>query len=92
VCGLLRGREPPYVTYLGVDAKGCEEAEPGYAPHVFEYIAAEVPQVCTDTGEHACWVKRLDAGIVVKDTPEDIAAWIITLLKNKKLYEQKTKL
>jgi glycosyltransferase involved in cell wall biosynthesis len=56
---------------------------------VFEYIAAEVPQVCTDTGEHAHWVRKLDAGIVVKDTPEDIARGILTLLENREMYEQK---
>ena len=56
---------------------------------VFEYIAAEVPQVCTDTGEHADWVRKLGAGVVVKDTPEDIAGGILTLLENRGIYEQK---
>lgn len=58
---------------------------------VFEYIAAEIPQVCTDTGEHAYWVRKLDAGIVVKDTPEDIARGILTLLENREMYEHKKK-
>lgn len=55
---------------------------------VFEYIAAEVPQVCTDTGEHAEWVRKLGAGIVVKDTPEEIAKGILTLLEDQKLYQK----
>jgi glycosyltransferase involved in cell wall biosynthesis len=54
---------------------------------VFEYIAAEVPQVCTDSGEHADWVRKLNVGIVVKDTAEDIARGITELLDNRKLYE-----
>lgn len=53
---------------------------------VFEYIAAEVPQVCTDSGEHAEWAKKLNVGIVVKDTVEDIAQGITELLENEKLY------
>ncbi|MEM3723869.1 MAG: glycosyltransferase family 4 protein, partial [Candidatus Hadarchaeales archaeon] len=55
---------------------------------VFEHIAAEIPQVCTDTGEHAEWVRKLDVGIVVKDTPEDIAKGILRLLEDKKLYKR----
>jgi len=55
---------------------------------VFEYIAAEVPQVCTDSGEHADWVKKLNVGIVVKDNVNDIAAGILKLLDNKKLYDK----
>jgi len=54
----------------------------------FEYIAAEIPQVCTDSGEHAEWVRKLDVGIVVKDTPEDIARGIMKLLEDKKLYNK----
>ncbi|MEM2618745.1 MAG: glycosyltransferase [Candidatus Hadarchaeales archaeon] len=53
---------------------------------VFEYIAAEIPQVCTESGEHADWVRKLNVGIVVKDTAEDIARGITELLENKKLY------
>lgn len=53
---------------------------------VFEYIAAEIPQVCTDSGEHADWVRKLNVGIVVKDTAEDIARGITELLENKELY------
>lgn len=55
---------------------------------VFEYIAAEVPQVCTNSGEHADWVRKLGVGIVVKDTPEDIARGIMKLLEDKKLYNK----
>lgn len=55
---------------------------------VFEHIASEVPQVCTDTGEHAEWVRKLGAGIVVKDTHEEIAKGILTLIEDKKLYEK----
>jgi glycosyltransferase involved in cell wall biosynthesis len=53
---------------------------------VFEYIAAEIPQVCTDSGEHADWVRKLNVGIVVKDTAQDIARGITKLLENKELY------
>jgi glycosyltransferase involved in cell wall biosynthesis len=53
---------------------------------VFEYAASEVPQVCTDSGEHAEWVKKLNVGIVVKDTSDDIARGLLELLENKKLY------
>ena len=55
---------------------------------VFEYIAAEVPQVCTDSGEHADWVKKLNVGIVVKDNVNDLATGISKLLDNKKLYDK----
>jgi glycosyltransferase involved in cell wall biosynthesis len=50
---------------------------------VFEYIAAEVPQVCTDSGDHAAWVRKLKAGVVVKDTAQDIAKGILQLLNPK---------
>ncbi len=55
---------------------------------VFEYIAAEVPQVCTDTGEHAEWVKKLGTGIVVSDTSEEIAKGMLTLLEDKNIYKK----
>lgn len=55
---------------------------------VFEYIASEVPQVCTDTGEHAEWVKKLGAGVVVKDTSEEIAKGILELLEDEELYKK----
>jgi len=55
---------------------------------VFEYIAAEIPQVCTDSGKHAQWVRRLDVGLVVKDDPKAIAEGITQLLTNKKLYKR----
>lgn len=53
---------------------------------VFEHIAAEVPQVCTDSGEHAAWVRKLNVGIVTKDRAEDIARGILRLLEDEKLY------
>jgi glycosyltransferase involved in cell wall biosynthesis len=53
---------------------------------VFEYIAAEIPQVCTDSGEHAGWVRKLGVGLVVKDDPKDIAKGITKLLTDKRLY------
>ncbi len=55
---------------------------------VFEHVAAEVPQVCTDTGEHAEWVKKLGAGIVVNDTSEEIAKGMLRLLEDKNLYKK----
>jgi glycosyltransferase involved in cell wall biosynthesis len=55
---------------------------------VFEYIAAEVPQVCTDTGEHAYWVRKLGVGIVVKDTQDAIAMGVLTLLENEEMYKK----
>ena len=48
---------------------------------VFEYIAAEVPQICTDSGEHADWVKKLNVGIVVKDNINDLAAGDIKAIR-----------
>lgn len=53
---------------------------------IFEYIAAEIPHVCTDSGEHAHFVKQLKTGIVVPDTPDGIADGILQLLNNKKFY------
>jgi len=55
---------------------------------VFQYIAAEIPQVCTDSGEHADWVRKLDVGIVVEDTVEGLTRGMLELLENEKLYEK----
>lgn len=55
---------------------------------VFEYISAEIPQVCTDSGEHADLVKKLQAGVVVEDNAESIAQGILQLLNNPKLYKK----
>ncbi len=55
---------------------------------VFEYIAAEIPQVCTDTGDHADWVRKLNAGLVTKPTAEAIAEGMLRLLNDQKMYSQ----
>lgn len=54
----------------------------------FEYIAAEIPQVCTDTGDHADWVRRTNTGFVTKPTAEELAGAILKLLTDKKSYYQ----
>lgn len=54
---------------------------------VFEYISAEVPQVCTDSGDHAELVSSLNVGLVVPDAEEAIAQAILTLLQNTELYD-----
>ncbi len=50
---------------------------------VFEHLAAETPQVCTDSGDHALYVKKFGIGVVVKDNAEDIAAGILKVLQPK---------
>lgn len=55
---------------------------------VFEYISAEIPQVCTNSGDHAELVQDLDVGIVVNDDSESIAKGIIEVLTNEKLYQK----
>ncbi len=54
----------------------------------FEYIACEVPTLVTDSGEHAYWIKKMGAGLVVKDDTESITKGILDLYNNKKLYNQ----
>ncbi len=53
---------------------------------VFEYISAEIPQVCTNSGDHAELVRTLDVGIVVEDNAESIAQGILKLLNNERIY------
>jgi glycosyltransferase involved in cell wall biosynthesis len=53
----------------------------------FDYIAAEIPQVCTNTGDHAEWVKKTNAGIVVEPTVDGIKKGILELLINRKKYK-----
>jgi glycosyltransferase involved in cell wall biosynthesis len=53
---------------------------------VFEYIAAGIPQVCTDTGDHADWVRKTETGVVVQDSAEDLAAGMLRLLTDGKQY------
>jgi len=53
---------------------------------VFEYISAEIPQVCTDSGDHAELVRMLDVGMVTGEQPRQIAEAILSLLNNPKQY------
>jgi glycosyltransferase involved in cell wall biosynthesis len=55
---------------------------------VFEHIAACVPQVCTDTGDHADWVRKTGTGIVVNDSAEEIADAILQLLTDEDAHKQ----
>lgn len=68
-------------------ARDCLAARTVSSIKCFEYIACETPAIVTDSGEHAYWTKKYSTGIVVKDTPEDIADGISKLLNNKNLYE-----
>ena len=52
----------------------------------FDYISAEVPQICTNTGDHALWVKKLKVGIVTPPTLNGIKNGISELLNNKQKY------
>lgn len=54
----------------------------------FEYIACEVPNIVTDSGEHAHWVKKFGAGLIVKDNVESIKSGILKLMQDKDLYNQ----
>lgn len=55
---------------------------------VFEYIAAEIPQVCTDSGDHAEWVRKFETGMVVKDSAQSISEGMLKLLNNDLLYSK----
>lgn len=55
---------------------------------VFEYIAAEIPQICTNSGDHAKFVRELGTGLVVNSNSEEIAEGILTLLSDKGLYNK----
>jgi len=54
----------------------------------FENIACGVPQIVTDSGEHAYWVRKLDVGLVVKSDIHSISEGILKILHDKKLYEK----
>lgn len=54
----------------------------------FEYIACEIPCIVTNTGDHAYFVKKYKAGMVVRDNANEIASAITKLSSNKKLYSQ----
>lgn len=54
----------------------------------FEYIACEVPILVTDSGEHAYWIKKFCAGLIVKDNIEGIKEGILKLIKNEELYNK----
>ena len=54
----------------------------------FEYIACEIPSIVTDSGEHAHWVKKFDAGLIVKSNVEGIRKGILKLMRDKNLYNK----
>lgn len=54
----------------------------------FEYVACGVPIIVTDTGEHASWTKKLGAGLVVKNSAEEICAGLEKLVNDKALYRK----
>ena len=54
----------------------------------YEYIAAEVPMVVTDVGDHVDYIKKYGFGVVVKDNVDSISNGILKLMKNKKLYNK----
>ena len=57
----------------------------------FEYIASGKPTVVTDSGEHAKWIERFEAGLVVKDNEKDLTKSLDKLLTDKGLYEKLSK-
>jgi glycosyltransferase involved in cell wall biosynthesis len=52
----------------------------------FEYIVCGVPTLVTNSGEHAYWLRKFGAGLVVPDNTEGFAQGLLKLKKNKKLY------
>ncbi len=52
----------------------------------FEYLACGVPTLVTDSGEHAYWIKKFNAGLVVEDTIKGLSEGIIALFTQKNLY------
>ena len=54
----------------------------------FIYIAAEIPQVVTDSGDHAHWTNKLKTGLITKPIIEDISSNMMKLLTDKRVYNE----
>lgn len=53
----------------------------------FIYMAALVPQLVTDSGDHAYWTRKYNTGIVVKDNAASIRDGLFKLLTDKRAYQ-----
>ena len=53
-----------------------------------EYVACGVPVVVTDTGEHAEFIKKLKAGLIVAPDVDSLTDGLETLIQDKKLYNK----
>jgi glycosyltransferase involved in cell wall biosynthesis len=54
----------------------------------YEYIAAQVPQVVTDTGYWVDFISNLDVGLIVKDDKVALADAFFKLYSDKSLYSR----
>ena len=87
------GHDDVIAHYKGADvlvmpSRNCVSSQTISSIKCFEYIASGVPCVVTDSGEHATWVKRCKAGLVVQDSVEGLYHGIGRLLTEKKLYAE----
>jgi len=83
--------------YKGADvlvmpSKDCLSSQTISSIKCFEYIASGKPSIVTDSGEHASWIKKFKAGLVVKDSVEGLYHGIGRLLTDKKLYGECVKM
>src|SRR3989344_2981334 len=53
-----------------------------------EYVACGVPVVVTDTVEHAEFIKRLEAGLIVAPDVDNLSEALETLIRDQKLYKK----
>ncbi len=70
---------------LVMPSRDCVSSQTISSIKCFEYIACGVPTLVTDSGEHAHFVKRFNAGLVVHDTVADLAEGLHSLLTQKNL-------
>jgi glycosyltransferase involved in cell wall biosynthesis len=73
---------------LVMPSRNCLASQTISSIKCFEYVACEVPTIVTDSGEHAYWIKKFGAGIVVKDNVKSIKKGIEKLTKNKAIYKK----
>ena len=89
---VFTGRVPPHevVNYIGIGDIGISyipiNENYNYNPPLktFEYLACGLPTIATITESNRRIIKDGFNGILVNDTPEDIATAIVDLLKDEK--------
>lgn len=73
---------------LVMPSRKCLAAKTISSIKCFEYIASGIPTIVTDSGEHTYWIKKFGAGLVVKDSKEDLERGIVRLMRDKDLYNR----